>query len=201
MAVAAGIYNVTITDQNNCMVTANIIINEPTAISTTIDSNDVSCNSGNDGMASITVSGGVAPYDYQWNNGATTNIAENLMAGSAIVTVTDANGCQVIESVNIDQPALATVDVLVNNPTCFDQTDANIELEITDGITPLSFVWSNGSTTEDQINIGAENYAVTITDANNCTQIYNNIIIENPTPITVSANTIMADCNTANGSN
>ena len=53
------------------------------------------------GEATATVSGGIAPYAYQWSDGQTTATATNLLAGTYSVTVTDANGCFISEN-NID---------------------------------------------------------------------------------------------------
>ena len=82
-----------VTDSNGC--TSDIInytINEPPALQ--IDSvitTLVSCVPGNDGTAAIYASGGVFPYSYSWSNGQTAQIAQNLVAGTYIPYVFDAN--------------------------------------------------------------------------------------------------------------
>ena len=63
---------------------------EPVA---TCSSTNGDCNNGNSASASVSASGGTAPYTYLWSTGATTMSISNLTAGSYSVTVTDANGC------------------------------------------------------------------------------------------------------------
>ena len=78
----------TVTDANGCSSTALTNINEPTALVSSItDSNDVSCNGGSDGFATVSVSGGIAPYTYLWDNGEINASAFGLNVGIHNVTV------------------------------------------------------------------------------------------------------------------
>ena len=99
--LSAGSYTVTVTDDNGCTDMANVTITEPTAVNATITTfTNASCPGAFDGSATVSVSGGVAPFDYQWSNGAlteNTNATSNTVTGlggtTYNVTVTDANGC------------------------------------------------------------------------------------------------------------
>src|SRR5690606_2840199 len=67
----AGTYTVTVTDANNCTTTTNVTIAEPTLLEASIALTNVvnvSCFDGNDGEATVTVTGGTAPYTYLWND-------------------------------------------------------------------------------------------------------------------------------------
>ena len=64
--VTAGIYNVIVTDSNNCTSTANVTVNQPTAISVLPSISNVSCNGFNDGVANLIITGGIAPYNENW---------------------------------------------------------------------------------------------------------------------------------------
>ena len=55
---------------------------------------DVSCPGANDGSIDLTISNGIAPFNIQWSNSATTEDLSNLAAGTYTVTVTDASPCQ-----------------------------------------------------------------------------------------------------------
>ena len=66
---------------------------EPTVLTSTVSSMDALCNGSSDGSATVTTSGGTAPYTYLWDDGQTIATAGALTAGSYTVTVTDANGC------------------------------------------------------------------------------------------------------------
>ena len=109
------------------------------------------------------------PYTYLWSNGATTQDINNLVAGTYNVTVTDANGCISVLSVNVTQPALPlTVGSVVTNVTCFGLTDGAIDVTPLGGTAPFTYFWTTGQTTQDINNVPPGTYVVAITDANNC---------------------------------
>src|SRR5690606_5478207 len=123
--LAAGTYSVTITDANGCTVTENATITDPAVLTLSSSSyTDVTWYGGNDGSATVSVTGGTAPYNYLWSNGATTATATGLIAGNYVVTVTDANGCTVSESFTIIQPIpLMVQSVSKTNVKCNGGTD------------------------------------------------------------------------------
>src|SRR5690606_37821432 len=103
--LTGGAYSVTITDANGCTVTENATITDPAILTLSSTSQvDVTSYGGNDGSATVSVTGGTAPYNYLWSNGATTATATGLIAGNYVVTITDANGCTISESFTIIQP-------------------------------------------------------------------------------------------------
>ena len=106
----AGTQTYTVTDANGCSSTTTITITEPTALSITTTSTDELL--GNDGTASVTTSGGTAPYSITWQPGGMTTAAiSGLTAGLYMVTVTDANGCGVTMEEQIEsQVGLSTLN-------------------------------------------------------------------------------------------
>ncbi|MFM7822458.1 MAG: SprB repeat-containing protein, partial [Bacteroidota bacterium] len=130
----------------------------------------VSCNSGANGAIDLTVTGGTLPYVYSWSNGATSEDISGLAAGTYTVSVTDANGCTSSLTVNISQPqnALSLSTVSVANVDCFGGTNGNIDLNVSGGTSPYTYLWSNGSVSEDLNGITAGTYTVSVVDANGC---------------------------------
>ncbi|WP_433763931.1 MBG domain-containing protein [Flavobacterium ginsenosidimutans] len=103
--LAAGTYMVTISDTNSCSLTKTITINEPEALNVTAAITDVSCHNGNNGSATVNVSGGSGIYNYLWAPyGGTTATADVLTAGNYNVTITDSNSCTFTLAVIINQP-------------------------------------------------------------------------------------------------
>jgi len=130
------------------------------------------------------VYGGTPSYTIQWSNGGTTDTISNLCAGIYYVTITDANGCQLIDTTELTQPDTLTGVFTAVEPTCYDECNGSISININGGTPAYSYVWDNGSTTQSQSNICAGNYSVTITDANGC-QITKDTTIAQPDSITI----------------
>jgi len=109
-----------------------------------------------------------APYNYSWSNGAITEDIINLVAGPYTVTVTDANSCVASKTVSITQPLPLNATTVVNNVLCNGGATGSINLTPSGGITPYTFNWGGGITTEDRTGLPAGVYTCTITDANGC---------------------------------
>ena len=108
--LAAGSYTVRVTGANGCYVDVPVTISQPlAALSATTTRNNISCFGGSTGSATVTASGGTAPYTYSWNTVPvqTTITATGLIAGTYTVTVTDAKGCQTTATANITAPSSA----------------------------------------------------------------------------------------------
>ena len=126
----AGTQTYTVTDANGCSSTTTVTITEPTALSITTASTDEIL--GNDGTASVTASGGTAPYSITWQPGGMTTAAiSGLTAGLYMVTVTDANGCgvtmeeQVGSQVGMSTLNLETALSVYPNPSATTITVSN----------------------------------------------------------------------------
>jgi Peptidase C10 family/Spi protease inhibitor/Secretion system C-terminal sorting domain/SprB repeat len=90
----AGLYNVTVSDNNGCSSTASVNVTQPAAIVVTTATTDCSAGANNGSATISNVSGGTGSYTYYWSNGDSSQTITNLPAGTYEVSVTDANGCQ-----------------------------------------------------------------------------------------------------------
>ncbi len=186
----AGTYSVTVTDSDGCQVQiTDIVISEPAEVLTAdYTTNDLDCFGDSDGSIDITVTGGTAPYTYLWSNGATTEDLASLSAGTYSVVITDANGCTTsLDNIEITQPTelTATKDA-PKNVSCFGGSDGSIDITVSGGTAPYTYLWSNGETTEDLASLSAGTYSVVITDAKGCTTSLDNIEITQPTELTAT---------------
>ncbi len=100
----AGSYLVTTRDVNGCTAIDTQILVQPTLLVSTGTATNVSVPAGSDGSATITPTGGTAPYTYLWSNGRNTQTITALTAATYSVTVTDAKGCQTTKSIVVTQP-------------------------------------------------------------------------------------------------
>ncbi|MDB5255416.1 MAG: large protein, partial [Chitinophagaceae bacterium] len=199
-ALSAGNYSVVITDANGCPQSFNFTINEPAAIAAIASVTNPTTCGGNDGTITInTISGGTSPYNFAWNNGATTQNISALIAGNYTLTITDANGCSQIFNYAVSDPTPFTVTPTLTQVLCNGATTGAINLAITGGTAPFTILWNNGATTQNITTLSAGTYIVSITDAGGCTFNANYSITE-PAPISVvSSVTNTSNCATSDG--
>jgi len=167
-----GPHTVTVTDASGCEFSASINLTQPTALSASAIGNNATCFGAATGSAVVNFNGGTGPYQVKWDaaaNGATTNIAPNLAAGSYTVTVTDAKGCTATASASVQQPTAVAVSVTPTNPLCNGGTNGSATALATGGTGPYQYAWSNADTGPLADNLSAQAYTVTATDANGCT--------------------------------
>lgn len=144
----------------------------PCNLSATATSVNVSCNGGNDGSATVYVSGNSTPLTYFWNNFQTGATATGLSAGTYSVTVTDGNGCTATATATISQPPAISITISTTTALC-GGSDGTATANVSGGTSPYAYLWSNGQTAETATGLSAGNYKVTVTDANGCNAIAN----------------------------
>ncbi|MFT7114537.1 MAG: gliding motility-associated-like protein, partial [Candidatus Azotimanducaceae bacterium] len=166
--LAVGNYSVTIVDSNNCDTTLFFTISGPSEIQAELITNDVTCFGANDAWAAISSEGGVPGHTYFWSTGETTSTISGLSPGNYQVVVTDGNGCTRTYDFEIFQPFVLQVDDLITHNVCFGDSNGAIDLEVSGGISPYQFSWSNGATTEDLTGLAAGYYVVTAQDFAGC---------------------------------
>nr|WP_223845520.1 PKD domain-containing protein [Flavobacterium selenitireducens] len=180
IGLAPGNYEVTVSDQNACpaiMMTFTITEPQPLVASVSAQTN-IECFGANTGALSVAVAGGTQiatnpnMYQFAWTgpNGFTSvdqNIAD-LIAGDYILTVTDANNCQTTLTATVTQNPEILITYTASEITCYGANDANLTVNLSGGIAPYSFVWSNMATILNQTNLAAGDYTITVTDALGC---------------------------------
>ncbi len=190
--IPAETYTITIEDANNCIHTDDVVISQPlTPVTVSYTKVDVLCNGDNTGAIDLTVTGGSPGYVYSWSNTAISQDLTNLFATTYSVVVTDVQGCTetvVIPIIEPLQPLNATY--LVQDVQCFGDSTGVIDMTTTGGTTPYDFSWENSVfalsvSSEDIINYGADTYYVTVTDNHNC--VFEDTIIINQPPEMISS--------------
>lgn len=199
--LTAGTYTLVITDSKQCSKTTTVgISNFNGPVLRTASAINVSCYGGNDGQASVNATGGVGPYIYLWSPlGGNAPTATNLMAGNYTVQVTDANQCITSIPVLISEPASISILANTSSPLCKGSTDGNAIANVTGGIAPYRYLWSTGARAQAVNNLSAGKYSVEVTDQNGCS-LTDSISISEPSAITLSVTTTLANCNAQDGS-
>ena len=195
-----GSYTVTVLDDAGCTDELTITIQEPDAISITINTTQTSCGT-SDGTASANVTGGDNNYTYSWSPiGGNAAIASDLSAGTYTVTVTDGNNCQQTESATIgvlDGPVITIEST--TDASCFGNNDGTAEISVTGGNGSYTYLWSpTGDQTSSVENLPAGSYTVLVTDDAGC-EANETIIIGVPSQISIIPSVSNADCGNDNG--
>ncbi|RKY46880.1 MAG: hypothetical protein DRP86_08470 [Candidatus Neomarinimicrobiota bacterium] len=186
-----------------------ISITEPDSLIITVDNvSMVTCNGAGDGAIRVTVTGGVLPYNYQWNGPAgftaSSEDISSLTPGNYTLTVTDANGCTTNAGpVSITEPSAITIDKdTVMDISCNGADDGSISVTVSGGTLPYSYAWSGpsgySSSAGDITGLSAGDYTLTVTDGNGCVSSLPAVTIEEPSVLVVSVDTaIDISCNSA----
>ncbi len=200
-SLAAGVYQVIVTDANNCSSVSSVEIIEPPVLSVVTSSTALTCAGSNDGTATATVTGGTGPYTFIWCDGQSGQTANNCIPGPCTVIVTDANGCSLEETVIINEPAPVEVSVDPVDADCNAANTGSIEVSATGGTGIYTYTWTNGipANTEDPASLGAGSYDLIVTDENGCTAEATSIVINEPDAISLSFTSTNATCNMNNG--
>ena len=194
--LTAGINSLIVTDDNGCSVTEFIILSapDPMELTPTVLSNyegyAVSCINATDGEVSIAMNNGIAPYSFAWQNGETESHAMALNDGENNVTVTDATGCIIEETIDLSYYEISITNNILSNYngvaiSCPEGNDGVILASVIAGTTSpsnISFTWNTGAENALLENISAGTYTLTVTSEFGCSAT-EETSIEAPTPI------------------
>ncbi|MES2621158.1 MAG: choice-of-anchor L domain-containing protein, partial [Bacteroidota bacterium] len=195
-SLTAGNYSVTVTDGLGCSAISSNIITEPTAISLSANTTNILCSGANTGNITLTVSGGVSAYTYNWGGGITSQNRAGITAGTYTVTITDANLCTATSSSIITQPLSAiSLSTSVSNVSCYGENTGSVNLTVSGGTSGYTFIWNNGNISQNLSSISSGTYNVTVTDANACTASVSSAVTQPAAALSVSLATTNLSCN------
>ena len=210
IGVIPGQYSVTVTDINQCTVSATNTVphQTPAIIVSEVSQHNLKCF--NDATGDIYISttdtarnSGAYIYAYIWSGAAgTTQNLTNVQAGGYTVTVSDQFGCTGTASYTLTQPQPITATTPITNPHCFGYTNGVAGVTPSGGSGAYHYAWSTtpAQTTQQAINLGAGIYTVSVTDDSACLAIFIDTLVD-PQAITFASPIITnASCpNVSNG--
>ncbi len=194
--LCANKYTVMVIDSNLCQLTDTISITQPTSITDVPTITKAICSGNCNGTITLNVKGGTPPYKYLWSSGvgSTTSSAGGLCPGIYTITITDADNCSLIEMDTVKSTINIFPNMATTNPVCHDSCTGTAMVSPTGGTLPYTLNWSTSATTANISALCAGNYAITITDANNC-QVFDTAKIKSPPAITATFKTTAITCN------
>ncbi|MBI4929861.1 MAG: gliding motility-associated C-terminal domain-containing protein [Bacteroidetes bacterium] len=188
--LAAGSYTATVTNAVGCSTVQTFSISTSVGPNVSFTTTPSICTASN-GSATLTASGGAAPYTYAWITPAnTTTTVTGLASGTYSVAVSDASGCSntYTTTVPLTMNTVSVTPAQIND-LCFGSSNGSASATPSGGTAPYTYAWSNGSVTSAISNLIAQTYSVTITDSNGCTQTAS-VTITQPTALTATASVV-----------
>ena len=171
--LATGNYTVTAKDANGCTSSISQFISQPTHLTDTIISTNITCFDANNATADFVVNGGTPPYTYLWSNGDTSSAISNLSGAVYSVTAKDNNGCIAVSSVNIINPQPVAISLAVTNVSCYGAGNGGIVATVTGGTPSVNgyvYTWTpNVSSGPVVANATPGTYILLASDSNGCT--------------------------------
>lgn len=179
-----GDYVVTVSDNIGCAVVQSFRIELLDAFEVNTLKADVTCYAGNNGAALVKPSPEEGSYLYQWSNGSTDPVIQNIMAGKYTVTVTNGK-CKIQDSVVIESPPAIKAELRAVHATCFGNNDGAVSTMVQGGVPPYQFLWNNFNVTPSIGQLYAGLYSVFVSDSNGCiVTVFSEVIQPLPLGIT-----------------
>ncbi len=193
-----GVYTVTVTDLNECHITAAVAIDQDPTVEFNLSVwKEISCFMGSDGIAGVEVTSGIPPFAYQWNTGGSTRSIEGLPEGSYLVTVTDSKGCKYSRSIQVNDPERISPSVTVVDALCYGSPDGELYVTATGGSGSYDF-WLDSTLLSGNTLMGltAGSYNLRTLDSREC-RVDTTVTVSQPEPIIISVdqvNTVLPFC-------
>ncbi|MFN4079520.1 MAG: MopE-related protein [Saprospiraceae bacterium] len=179
----AGLYSVTVSDGNCTQAIENIEIKEPDPFNISgLRITDVLCFGQSNGSVQLEISGGTPPYAYLWSDSSAAQNLLNKSAGQYRLTVTDARDClfETPEYAIGQPPPLSVLSSVVQTPLCNGVAEGAVTANAIGGVPPYAYAWNSGAASAQISMVPAGLYAVTVSDANNCTASHQSIVTQPP---------------------
>jgi len=186
---STGYYFVTVTDANGCFKVDGRAVSG--AMEAVLVGNGVTCFDACDGSVTATVTGGQGPFTYFWDNGNYPNSAIQVVADVGIynITITDANGCTVTGTTEVESPPLLEATIELENP-CAGTTSGTVQA--VGGTPPFTYFWSNGHLGQTHSYLTTGEHKVTVTDVHLCKREVS--VYVTPSDMAIAVSSLPADC-------
>ncbi|MCQ2604990.1 MAG: gliding motility-associated C-terminal domain-containing protein [Bacteroidales bacterium] len=176
-----GTHVVTVTDDEGCVRKDSITFVEDEILTIAGSlTKDVLCYGESTGEIILnSVTGGVKPYTYSWNNGSSSSILSAVPAGTYSVTVQDASGCNDKADFTLSEPEELILSLgATTDEVCPGNPDGTAQVSVVGGMGAYNIVWDNiPSTNTSRDDLSAGSHSVVAVDANGCKT--------NPTPFVI----------------
>ncbi len=162
---------------------------------------DILCAGGSGGAATVSTTGGYPPYSYNWSNGVFGTTTTGLSANTYYVSATDRNGCEIVDTLVINDPFPITISATIDSTYC-DTANGSIALSVSGGTPPYQYSLNGGAFQTNSVfnPLGAGNYTVLVKDGNDCLDSIQTTIFTLLGATIDSLNITSETCGSMNGS-
>jgi gliding motility-associated-like protein len=193
----AGTYVLTLSDNGNCTITENVVVDDRKKPIITYTKVDAVCGKAN-GKIDVSIVNGTFPFSYIWNTTATIQDLDNLATGFYRLTVTDSIGCKDSALIIIDAGTTPAVEWKDSTHSTCGLANGRLIIDLPRGVNPKVYTWSNGVVSDTLKNVASGIYYVTITDGRGCS-IVSSIVVKTTTVPKLSFTTTNSYCLKSNG--
>ena len=201
MNLNAGVLNVQVIDENGCLASSSVLLEEPAVLQATLtQQTDLVCATQCTGAISYSSNGGVGNYSFELlsngSSGLASGILTNLCGGADTLVVSDGNGCSFQLPFELNYPDSLQIQSSIVEPTCYEYVDGNANLFFSGGTGSLLIDIANGnfeilpqSVVEYQLaNLGVGTISIHVEDDAGCS-IDEVISVESVFPSNLNLNT------------
>lgn len=183
-------YFIRVRDAEGCIHEQQVQVNQPTPLTATTQVTNAICFGDANGTIDLIPVGGTAPYTFIWSNSDVTEDITNLLAGNYEYEITDANGCKIGGFAQISQPDDIQVYTQEVPVSCIDQSDGALFITPYGGTLPYTFLWDDGSISQNLEGLTPGLYSLVVYDINLCPKQFDFEIFENTDECLFIPNTI-----------
>jgi hypothetical protein len=187
--LAAGSYQVTISDGSACELIQQVVINQPAEILTNPSLTQPLCFGDETGSINLTVIGGISPYQYQWSNGNTTESVQAISGGNYILTVTDNNNCKTTQTYFLSQPEQMIITENITHNLCAGDAQGEIIMFPKGGTGNYDIKWLGIEGGTKLTNLIGGIYTVEVRDENECLA-KDTFEVLSPTPMNLEVDSV-----------
>ncbi len=196
--LSAGTYEILLTDALGCQRRDSFAVAQPDFFNIGADIDPVGCAGESSGGISLDIQGGTSPFTYLWRNSKSVLFAKDndlidVPADTYTVSITDTLGCKGEASFVLPEPDSLEILIIEKDVSCFGANDGSVELQLSGGVLPYSFLWSNQSSGSSITNLSPGFYEVLVSDANGC-NVPLGFDIDEPQPLRMQTAIKAASC-------
>lgn len=185
--IPIGTYLITVSDEFGNQTILIEEVTEPPKLATAIEVSsygnyEISCFESKDGILKLITEGGTKPYTYLWKDNSQDSERQSLAAGTYMITITDSQNCNLLETVTLKQPAPLNINFVSSVPDCEDAFSGKItDVTTSGGVAPYQYKLDNSDFGNLDLfdDLAAGIYDLNVMDANGCTHAAS-IQLDNP---------------------